>query len=58
MFMTRSKRSKLAVAPYRNHSKFKWKIAGYYVNGKRVRRFFTTRSEAETFMDQLQTNQG
>jgi integrase len=32
------------------HRKFRWTITGHYVNGKRVRRFFTTKGEAETFI--------
>jgi len=54
MFLARKKRSKLAVVPYRNHSKYKWKIAGLYQSGKRVRRFFEKKAEAETFVRQLE----
>jgi integrase len=52
MFLARKKRSKIAVVPYRNHPKYKWKIAGLYEAGKRVRRFFKARAEAETFVRQ------
>lgn len=43
---------KLKVVPYR-HPKFRWTITGHYVNGKRVRRFFESRGEAEAFKQQL-----
>jgi integrase len=54
MFLARKRRSKIAVVPYRNHSKYKWKIAGLYQSGKRVRRFFEKKAEAETFVRQLE----
>lgn len=49
---TRHRSPKLKVVPYR-HLRFRWKITGLYVNGKRVRRFFETREKAETFLHQL-----
>jgi integrase len=54
MFLARKKRSKLAVVPYRNHDVYKWKVAGFYEAGKRRRRFFTSKREAETFVRQLE----
>ncbi len=52
--MRRRRTPKLAVVPYRHHPNLKWTISGYYVNGKRVRHFFKTRHEADTFIRQLQ----
>jgi integrase len=49
---TRHRSPKLKVVPYR-HLRFRWKITGLYVNGKRVRRFFETREKADTFLHQL-----
>ena len=49
---SRNRSPKLKVVPYRHH-RFRWKITGLYVNGKRVRRFFETREKAETFLHQL-----
>jgi integrase len=37
---------------------FRFKVAGLYVAGKRVRRFFGTQGEAETFIEQQTTRQG
>lgn len=54
MFLARKKRSKLAVVPYRNHDVYKWKVAGFYQAGKRRRRFFKSKREAETFVRQLE----
>src|SRR5215475_1542167 len=54
MFLGRKKRARLAVVPYRNHPLYKWKIAGLYESGKRVRRFFKAKGEAETFVRQLE----
>jgi integrase len=36
----------------------RFKVAGLYVAGKRVRRFFGTQGEAETFIEQQTTRQG
>jgi integrase len=47
----RHRHHRVRVVPYR-HPKFRWTIAGLFENGKRVRRFFQTRSEAETFVSQ------
>jgi integrase len=52
--MARKRRCKIAVVPYRNHPQFRWKIAGLYVAGKRVRRFFKTKIEAQNFIDDLE----
>jgi integrase len=49
---TRHRSPKLKVVPYRHH-RFRFTIAGHYVNGRRVRRFFPTRAEAETFLHHL-----
>jgi hypothetical protein len=49
---TRNRNPKLKIVPNRNH-RFRWKIAGLYVNGKRVRRFFETRTQADTFLHEL-----
>src|ERR1700681_903471 len=55
MIAVRRKRThRITIVPYHHHPKFKWTIAGYYVNGKRVRRFFETKREAQTFAEQLQ----
>ena len=54
MFPGRKKRFKIAVVPYRNHDVYKWKVAGLYEAGKRVRRFFKAKREAETFVRQLE----
>jgi integrase len=32
------------------HGKYRFKLAGYYVDGKRVRKYFETREAAETFI--------
>lgn len=37
-----------------SHPKLPWTIAGHYVGGKRVRKYFHTRGEAETHVIQLQ----
>jgi integrase len=41
----------LKVVRERLNGKYRFKIAGYYVSGKRVRKYFETRKEAETFID-------
>jgi len=48
-------RARICVTPYKDkqRSHLKWTIAGYYVNGKRVRRFFEKKAEAETFAQQI-----
>lgn len=45
---------RLRVVRYRHHPTLHWTIAGYYVDNKRVRRFFQTKSDAEVFLQQLQ----
>jgi integrase len=52
--LTRKRTHRVSVVPYYHHPRFKWTLAGYYINGKRVRRFFTTKDEAQTFAQQLQ----
>jgi hypothetical protein len=49
---TRHRSPKLKVVPYRHH-RYRWTITGHYVNGKRVRRYFEARTEAETFLHEL-----
>lgn len=41
--MRRKRARKMTVVPYRHHPKFKWTLSGYYVDGKRIRRFFETK---------------
>jgi integrase len=45
----------LAVVPEIVDGKRRYKIAGYYVHGKRVRKYFPTRGEAQTFVRLEQT---
>lgn len=52
--MRRKRARKMSVVPYRHHPKFKWTLSGYYVDGKRVRRFFGTKADAETFVRQVE----
>ncbi len=47
----------LAVVPEIVDGKRRFKIAGYYVNGKRVRKYFPSRGQAETFLRIEQTRQ-
>ena len=54
MLMRRLRRTKPTVVPYRSNPKLKWTVAGYYVSGKRVRRFFPTKQEAQVFVDEIQ----
>src|SRR5450432_4057068 len=49
---TRHRSSTLKVVPYR-HNRVGWTITGHYVDGKRVRRYFETRDEADTFLHEL-----
>ena len=41
----------LRIARERLNGKHRFKIAGYYVDGKRVRKYFETRKAAETFIE-------
>src|SRR5215831_4104864 len=41
----------LKVVRERLNGKYRFKIAGYYVGGKRVRKYFETREDAETFVE-------
>jgi integrase/recombinase XerD len=41
---------KLSIVPERSKGKIRFKVAGYYVDGKRVRKYFDTRAVAETFV--------
>jgi integrase len=56
MFSLEPQRARIGIKPYRDRTRphLKWTIAGYYVNGKRVRRFFEKKTEAETFAQQIQ----
>jgi integrase/recombinase XerD len=40
----------LRIVRERQNGKYRFKIAGYYVNGKRVRKYFETRETAEAFI--------
>jgi integrase len=48
-------RARLGITPYRNRTRphLKFEVKGHYVNGTRARRFFKTKAEAETFVQQL-----
>lgn len=48
----RHRHHRLRVVPC-NHPKFRWTIAGHYASGKRVRKYFLTRGEAQTYASQL-----
>lgn len=50
----RRRRTKIRVVPYRSRQLLKWTIAGYYVNGKRVRRFFENKQDAQTFVERIE----
>src|SRR5258708_4095941 len=50
MLMRRRRKHRPKVVRYRGHALFKWTIAGHYVNGKRVRKFFETKDEAQKFV--------
>ena len=41
----------LRIVRERRNGKYRFKIAGYYVDGKRVRKYFETRDAAETFVE-------
>ncbi len=41
----------LKVVRERLNGKYRFKLAGYYVDGKRVRKYFETRESAETFVE-------
>jgi integrase len=41
----------LKVVRERLNGKYRFKIAGYYVGGKRIRKYFETREDAETFIE-------
>jgi integrase len=52
--MIRRKRQRshaLKVVPERSNGKYRFKIAGYYVEGKRIRKYFETREAAEIFLE-------
>ena len=57
MHMHRQRRrfKRPVIVPCTHHPKFRWKIAGYYINGKRVRKFFETKGQAQTFVTSLET---
>jgi integrase len=50
-------RARRKVVRYRHRKRphLKWTIAGHYLNGKRVRKFFTTEKLAETHLEQIET---
>src|SRR5438094_74928 len=41
----------LRIVRERLNGKYRFKIAGYYVAGKRIRKYFETREAAETFIE-------
>ena len=41
----------LRIVRERVNGKYRFKIAGYYVDGKRIRKYFETREAAETFIE-------
>ncbi|HPA19080.1 MAG TPA: tyrosine-type recombinase/integrase [Verrucomicrobiae bacterium] len=45
----------LKAVRYKHHPTLEWTVTGYYLNGKRVRRFFATEEEANTFIQQQTT---
>ena len=55
MFPHQPQRARIGIAPYRDKARphLKFKIKGHYVNGTRARRFFKTKGEAESFVQQL-----
>src|SRR6266851_50351 len=54
MIMRRRRKHHPKVVRYRSNPQFRWTIAGYYVGGKRVRKFFKTQDEAERFIHRLE----
>jgi len=48
------KAPKLSVKRYKHSDKSRFVVDGLRINGKRVRRFFATRQEADTFAGQKQ----
>ncbi len=53
MIVRRQRRKELKLVPYR-HPHLKWMLSGYYLDGKRVRKFFRSKSEGEGFLQQAQ----
>src|SRR5260370_4749900 len=51
MVVRRQRRKELKLVPYR-HPHLKWMLSGYYLDGKRVRKFFRSRAEGEGFLQQ------
>jgi integrase len=56
MLMRRHRKNRPKVVGYSSRSRplFKWAIAGYYVDGKRVRKFYKTKDAAQTFVRELE----
>src|SRR5215471_510570 len=48
---TRQRSHALKIVRERLNGKYRFKIAGYYVDGKRIRKYFTTQEAAETFLE-------
>ena len=48
----RARKHVLKAVKYHHHPTLNWTVAGHYLNGKRVRRFFATEEEANTFIQQ------
>lgn len=55
MLLRRHRKTHPIIVRYRSRfcPELKWKIAGYYVGGKRVRRFFKTKDDARIFIERL-----
>lgn len=53
MLSRRVRKTIPTVVPYRSHPHSKWTLRGHYINGKRVRRFFSTKQDAERFVEEI-----
>src|SRR5205085_10452647 len=53
MLIRRRRKTIPTIVRYRSHPELKWTIAGHYVHGKRVRRFFKTYNQAEAYVWEL-----
>src|SRR5258708_3590752 len=51
VIVRRQRRKELELVPY-GEPYLKWMISGYYLDGKRVRKFFRSRAEGEGFLQQ------
>src|SRR5215471_12375788 len=48
---TRQRSHALKIVRERLNGKYRFKIAGYYIDGKRIRKYFKTQKAAETFIE-------